>query len=495
MAATSDRRVEEGDCTDNDVLSEEYCTNSGASSESVSLRCIGRRLDAERPAKRIGGNRPPELRDSGTDVDQFVDYYLPIEKVSWNEKSKEVLENIRRHRVRRHARDLGMAHRRDKGVLELHRFQSEPERASLRDIVERHQSGDEFRLLLFNAGLFRASGVATQYADINQRKREIGRMIRSEEYDIVGLNEVWFPSQQNSILANVGDVVWWGSPPYNDGDAIGNNGLMTLLVDNEGGLAPALASTPVESTAFGLYGKFDAAGVDLFADKGWQYTEIDLGREGNLDFFVTHLNHAQGGPGFRGAREDQIDDLLDAVDKHSKDENVTIVGGDFNVKGTRNEYDEMIEAMDERADLQDVWLTRGGKIARTSYFDEERFWPLFYDLPPGLWDYKCYHEDCYCDPYIDISHEHRFKRNERLDYLFVEAPKESHKITVDIKRARRKLFPRVTDNYASPNEPWQGSLDCAIETADCPFGTTHCDTESYLSDHMGLELTLLVNSG
>lgn len=386
-----------------------------------------------------------------------------------------------------------MAHRKDKGLFELHRFASGRIPASFRELVDRNQSGSVFKLLFFNAALFRAFGFATQYADINQRKREIGRMLRAKEYDIVGLNEVWLSQQIETLLGEAGDIVWAGSPFGNDNDAPDNNGLLTVLLDNDAGSPPTH-----EGTSYGFYNRLtSAAGLDNIVRKAWQYTEIDIGRAGNLDFFLTHLNHAQGAEKYRKARLNQVDELIKAVKTHSKDENVTVVGGDLNILGNRQEYDELIRRMDEHVGLEDVWLTRGGQVARTSWFDDLEYWKGS-SAPDWPWYCPDYDDGCVCNPYVDKTRSHHDgkvlkDKNSRLDYVFIEAPTEDHDLRIDIKRIRRKLFPRTYSEVTGNSLEWRRTIDCATETADCPTGSTHCNTEPYLSDHMGLEIEILAN--
>ncbi len=462
-----------------------------ADDDGVSVRCLGRQLDPERPAKRLGGHRPPEFRDGG-DPPRRLDFYTPVDGTPWDDRSGSALDRRRRRTVSRHARDAGMAHREDKGLFELHRFASDRDPASLRALTDRYESGDVFTLLFLNAALFEVAGFPTQYGDIDQRQREIGRMLRAKEYDVVGLNEVWFRRQIETLLGETGDVVWAGSPPGNDDDAPDNNGLLTVLLDNDDGPTPAYVGDD-----FGFYDRFGStAGLDSLVRKGWHHTEIDLG-PGNVDLFVTHLNHKWDDEKYRGIRLNQVEELITAVETHSKDENVTIVGGDFNVLGNRAGYDEVVRRLDDRLGLQDVWLTRGGQVARTSWFADHEYWRGS-STPDWPWYCADYDEGCVCDPYVDgvdgrTDDGIRIDANARLDYVFVESPTAAHDLRVDIKRVRRKLFPRTPSDVVGDGPEWRRTETCGTDTVDCLPGWTSCDTEPYLSDHMGLELEVLVN--
>lgn len=477
--------------------------------DAVSLRNIGCEMDPARPATRVGGNLPAEFRGPDANAFHRLGPYKPVDPQDWNDtQDQTTLNDDRETTVKEHARDLGMAHREDKGILELHRYASGGGDPSVREVARRHREGHEFKLLIFNAGLFEFAGSGTQHLDIDQRKHEIGTMLKREGYDVAGLCEVWLPDHEEAITDNAGDVdSRWKS---NDGFLATNNGLLTLVSNDSPG-----PNATIESSALGEFDPEDAEGLDANVRKGFLHTEIDL-KHGCVDLFVTHLNHRWEEERYPEARQAQIDTLLEQMDQITEDGNVTIVGGDFNVLGNRVEYDEMVRKMDERRQLQDVWLTRGGAVANTSWFashfywngdgfekpgeDGEQSWPDDSDEPDWPWVCEKYHEGCHCEPYqqtrrvsrYDDDPTVRIDKNARLDYVFLEEPKPSHDFHVDVKRVRRKLFPRIPQGASGQGQNEQDAIDCATTMADCPEDTS-CDFEQYLSDHMGLELELVVS--
>lgn len=495
------------------------CDTPGASGDALSLRRIGCEMDSERPAERLGGNFPPEFRESGANVQHRTNPYVPVDPQWWNDSNDQAeLNDARERGVKEHARDLGMAHRQDKGILELHRYPSGGGAASVEEVARRHRNGNEFKILFFNAALFRVAGQPTQHRDLEQRKQEIGRMLNDRGYDIAGLCEVWYPDQAEAIVENAGEL----EEVYRNNDAglEGNNGLLTLVSKDSPG-----PSDNIESANLGVYPSSSAPTL-----KGWLHTEINLG-PGNIDFFVTHLNHQWNVPDHAADRQAQIGRLIeDGLDEVSSPGNVTVLGGDFNVLGNRVEYDQMIRKLDEEGDLelQDVWLTRGGAVSKTTWFASNKYWRgdgFFEHTGPGgeqeameegdtirgdtephwPWDCENYHENCRCDPYQqtreveqgDTYETVRIDKNTRLDYVFVEKPKPQHDLNVDIKRVRRRLFPRMTQEAKRRSDltaDQQAAIDCGLEVSDCQLDSIYCNTEQYLSDHMGLELEIVASS-
>jgi endonuclease/exonuclease/phosphatase family metal-dependent hydrolase len=474
-----------------------------AEDDGVSLRCLGKQLDPERPAERLGGHRPPELR-SGS-VDRDLDYLTPVHTPTWLETPTVVSDTQRKRRARRRGRDAGMMNGQDKGLLELYRYPPGVSEASVREVVTRHRGGEAFSMLFLNAALFEIlEYVQPHYDDIRQRAPEIGRMIRNQGYDIVGLNEVWYKYQRDAVVAG-SDPKTVYAPDADDNGIEGNSGLLAMTLGDDG-TPPTVVERNVK-----YFDLIDATLREIGAAKGWLHLEIDLGvAPGNVDLFVTHLNAGHKGENgqYRRKRLLQLLDLGAAIQDRNQErpENVSVLGGDFNVLGNLPEYDVIVDYLDDRADMQDAWLTRGGEVSMTSYYEDQDFWPSSRDAPDWPSGCRNYEKGCHCDDYQSAPYPQKpewvtVDDNSRLDYVFVERPKDDHEIRIDLKRVRRKLFPRLdseTIGRYTGNSRTARTTDCANEKLDCgvveeTIDPADCDNEPYLSDHMGLEVEILAS--
>lgn len=486
-----------------DAATTENGIDDCADGDGVSLRCLGRQLDPERPARRLGGNRPPELRSN--DPNHDLSYLTPVQTPTWLDMPTVVSDTQRERLARRRGRDAGMMNGRDKGLLELYRYPPSASEPSVRKVARRHRTGESFSMLFFNTALFEIlEYIQPHYDDIRQRAPEIGKMIKNQEYDIVGLNEVWYKYQRDAVVAGADpkDVY---APDADDNGIEGNSGLLAMTLGDDG-TPPTVVERNVK-----YFDLIDATLREIGAAKGWLHLEIDLGvAPGNVDLFVTHLNAGHKGENgqYRRKRLLQLLDLGAAIQDRNQErpENVSVLGGDFNVLGNLPEYDVIVDYLDDRADMQDAWLTRGGEVSMTSYYENQDFWPSDRDAPDWPSGCRNYEKGCHCDDYQSAPYPQKSEwvtvdDNSRLDYVFVEQPKEDHEIRIDLKRLRRKLFPRLdseTIGRYDGNSPKARATDCANEKLDCgvveeTIEPGDCDNEPYLSDHMGLELEILAS--
>lgn len=450
--------------------------------------------------------------DYETAVNSEVEEYLGVE---FGTPAEELGIDVEQYY--RDAGNLpGFADGRHKSIADAHRWRparAENGKRSFRRMVDRHEEGVAHRFLWYNTFLIDAPPDDAKKPELEARRREIGRVISESGYDVVGLSEVFERDELHAIRDQIAPdhpgLTDWAGSVADDDDYLKGSGLYTMAM-NGARIVPGSTA----SKSFDNQGEWERDS-DFYADKGVQYTEVDLG-PGHLDLFTTHLLSGGGlgsfgdvltgveeaatlGFGSRASaasiREDQIDDLGDFVRKHRNPENVTMVAGDFNVDGrygsaaasalvnrfrldaetddertrlldgvpdeyepafTTDEYGGLLKEM-ARLGLQDVWLTRGGQFGSTHGADsakgkktrEESVCPPDPDSPGP-----------YCKDYV----EGRSRSDSgRIDFVFAELPRDSHSFDLDITRMRRRPFRR------------------------------NGETMAYMSDHLGLEMTLLAS--
>ncbi len=482
--------------------------------DGMSLRKLGEKMDPRRPARALRGNGPPHGRGSpeSDDPDRWSGdaSYLRLKRTVADPDDMGVGESV----AKAGAYDFGLAHRRDKGLVEAHRYPSGRGAGtdggySMRALVDRHRQGTECTWLVYNTwlapGQIFGYGFDIPNSDRRFRKDEIGAVLESNQYDVALLSEVfhgthWLGERPGAaIRRNAGTVV-----DYRRGPDRGTNlargapgkpvdsGLLGLTLDNSARRTPRIVDHET--------GTFDVlSGQDIPANKGWLYLELDLG-PGNVDVFLTHANSQhndlEGGenPGkHQRVRKQNIRTVLAAVDDHAAPENVTLVCGDLNVRGDYDEYDWLLREMTARG-LHDVYLTRGGIETSTSYYDIERGAQTSADgggptagdgrYPPAC---RRHGRHCHCDDYV-VADPRATRRGEkyehldrRLDYVFVEKPRVTHAIHLDVRRVHRRIFPRYGPVADPPDAPPRCGPTYAADVDEQ-------QNTSFLSDHMGLEL-------
>lgn len=465
-----------------------------------SLRALGERMDPMRPATRLRGNGTPYRRrgQPGTDPDGWSEDASHLVLKRDIRPSERDEKGVRSSVALSGAYDFGLAHRRDKGIVESHRFTQAQATAgnghSLRSLVDRHEQGTETKWLVYNTWLapaqFTRDGIPN--ADQATRKDEIGRIIGAERYDVALLNEVFHGVHPDGdppgeAIRNWADNGGYGTDTVIDhvrgpgkGGKLVDSGLLGFTMNNAGRRTPRIVSHAA--------GSFDdLSGQDTPANKGWLYLEIDVG-PGNVDVFLTHANSKQKrdeGVLFDdhfAVREQNINTVLEAVHSHGKDANVTVVCGDLNVRGDFDQYDWLLRRMDEY-DLHDAYLTRGGIETSTSYYDDDLIEDDSDRYTPNC---RRHGEHCHCDDYVvrDETANTRGAKyvhhNRRLDYVFVEEPRSAHALDLDLLRIHRRIFPRYAPVAQGSDDPPRCGPTYTVDEEPSQ------DTE-FLSDHMGLE--------
>jgi len=468
-----------------------------------SLRALGELMDEVRPATRLRGNDTPHRRDGGPAPDAGPDEWS--EDASHLVLKGDVDPSLRDRRGVREsvalsgAYDFGMAHRREKGLVEAHRFtrgQATDGGHSMRSLVERHRQGTVTEWLVYNTWLapFQvAEGLSD--SDRAARTEEIGRTIDDERYDVALLSEVFhgpdlggdLPGER--IRDGIQSVVDHarGPPTGADlsegevGDAV-DSGLLGLTTDNGRGHTPRI----VDSTA----GTFDdLTGQDAPANKGWLHLAVDVG-PGTVDAFLTHANSEwdrEDPADHFAVRKQNIETVLEAAERHSPDEHVTMVCDDLNVREKFDEFDWLLRRMRQH-DLHDVYLTHGGIETTTSYYGDD----LVGRSGSGYTD-KCrrYRRHCHCEDYVerdgsaDTRGERYVHHEGRLDYVFLERPQPEHTFDLDLHRVRRRIFPRYND-YVDIDVPRR--LMCGPLVED-----PGAQDIRFLSDHMGVQFVTVAS--
>ncbi|WP_459191930.1 endonuclease/exonuclease/phosphatase family protein [Halosimplex sp. J119] len=323
-------------------------------------------------------------------------------------------------------------------------------------------ASESYRFLWVNSWLSNGTeGVLGIPVDIagkpqyEQRAKELGQRLGEDGYDIVGLAEV-FDEEQDLVETNYLDAVDSGetvSGPEADGGEKGA-GLFDLV---SGPTVTDQATLEYEAEPSGNF-----TYVDAHVGKGVNYAEIDLG-PGKIDLFTTHLVTGSllpwadsGDEDIPALREQQIEEMGDFVDEQSSAEAVTVVAGDINVAPGDGAYDALTSFTAD-AGLYDVWEEHGtghGGTEDNAIFDGCDFDPA--DAPPA-----------YC-PNDDAG--------ERIDYVFIEESQSSHAMDLVVEDVRRRVF------WRELAPPAQFYVDDDEEEPN------------YLTDHVGLDLSLSVTS-
>jgi hypothetical protein len=320
--------------------------------------------------------------------------------------------------------------------------------------------------------------------DIDARRVKIGGAIESEKYDIVGLSEVFSPDDRAALLAEIPQhqvEIGVETPSVPVGgqnlrvEGPKGSGLCTLTRGPDGSRPSIVESDRIAFTDPG----YILRDTDAFAGKGVLFTRLDLG-PGHIDVYTAHLLSGNDIPSgveiavrvatgvttlglseigwrkekkpVRDIRISQVRELADFVRRTRDHQNPVIVLGDFNIEAEPSvpgsEYQELLEIMYDLG-LQDTWLNRGSAWGGTHDADNtcER------EPDSGL-AFRC----------VDYPDGSVPQRSKRIDYVFVELSSRDHSFTLDISRIRRASF-------------WRGNNQ----------------PTPYLSDHLGLEFTLIAS--
>ena len=350
--------------------------------------------------------------------------------------------------------------------------------------------------------------------DIDQRAIYIGDEVF--KYDLVALCEVWRQEHKDSLLAQgppVAALKGPDEPGFGDWQHMGSGLLVfspTFTIQNGGAHLFEKTGVSRPDPTGPLPGGCDLGMIvdsDKWSRKGVQLTLVDVGLGcGNLEVYSTHLYSGGDMPDWLCApfggvptdaektlvRHAQIAELVQFIKDTHAEGNVAMVVGDFNVGPTERiaftigdrEYQGLQEQLGYIRDglgfddwyslfmftaeypanygdtnaptnFQDLGHTNRGGSAKS--FDPYcRAFPASANVAaPAPGDYYC---DEAWSPNQDAT-------GNRIDYIFVQQPVAAHGFHLDISRIRRRAF------------KWSG-------------GGSH--EEQFLSDHIGLELTLYV---
>lgn len=304
-------------------------------------------------------------------------------------------------------------------------------------------------------------------------------------FDICCLCEVWTDDSRDRIVSRLTGGQWQAiSGPDDSGSFILTGAGLLFLAKNHNVVR-------TERMVYDNRGdrKHDS---DAWSNKGAMLNEVDLGFA-NVEFYQTHLFYGDGIadnfpisiPGIRnstdGERMDvwraELNELADFYRRHHNPANIAIITGDFNMSGSSlREYVEVRHVMDSLG-MRDLW-------AWDVYSNEpsEGLTCRFTDGDIGNWVRNFDAQCAYVPPtpvpvakqgdqVIGTCDDHPLMHKEvrkgvgRYDFLFLQMPVSGQRGRVEVSRSFRRPFRRVHDN----------------------------DGERYLSDHMGMDVTLFIS--
>jgi endonuclease/exonuclease/phosphatase family protein len=303
---------------------------------------------------------------------------------------------------------------------------------------------------------------------LEARASELGTAIAG--YDLCCLCEVWTEDSQRRLLetlAGAGSTGWsHEAGPDGSGDwTLAGSGLYFLVRNH-----------PIVATERHVFSERGSRlhDSDAWSKKGIMLNVIDLGF-GRLELFQTHLYYGGGIPVLSEPTDadrltvwrSELGELAAFIRDHHAPQNVAVLTGDFNMSGADMRiYPEIRKAVDPLG-LHDAWAWEvfghdpsQGLTCRFTDGDESAWNRTFdtvcaYRNQNGLSD--PWRE--YCGD--DVIHPVPPRGVGRYDYVFVERPTAAHSYTLDLSRPLRRPFPRQA--------------------------TT--ESEGYLSDHLGVDLT------
>ncbi len=216
------------------------------------------------------------------------------------------------------------------------------------------------RLITYNVQFLPGLAAAANHrSDAPYRAKQLGGILT--EFDIVGLNEVFEDAHRDRILGSLrsawGDsfAVVEGPEPEKSGRFNGGLALATRL--------PVLETN---STIYQNFSKPEDFGLraDGFAAKGVLHARIKRANDAPdfdfVDVFVTHLEARDG-----SLRPLQYAELAKFVRSHADADHPTVIMGDFNTRGAKEQRDDSSSQYSQLArvltdvlpgkDLMDLW--------------------------------------------------------------------------------------------------------------------------------------------
>lgn len=321
---------------------------------------------------------------------------------------------------------------------------------------------------------------------LDERGSELGSVVG--QYDLSCLCEVWTQDSRTRLATTLTQdpTASWQYAAGPD-----ESGSWTLAGS---GLVCAVKDRPVNRRETIV---FDDLGVrqrdsDAWSHKGAMLSVVAT-EVGDLELFQTHLYYGGGIPGVSNPTEEQRAAVWDAelqqlsafITEHHDPTNVAILTGDFNIDGADLDTYARLCRTTHALNLYDHWtrdvfgnVPWGGRTCRYTDGDIGGWDRDFREAgslrtggaaaaPPFPSEPAPVLPDVTCDdrPPGGLPPLRHLSGVGRYDYVFVERPTARHVYRLELSRIRRRPFPR-----AAPS-----------------------DGEPYLSDHLGLDLTMFLS--
>jgi hypothetical protein len=299
----------------------------------------------------------------------------------------------------------------------------------------------------------------------DERATELGAVLAA--YDVCCLSEVFTNDSRERIMAGLRGAQWRATTGPDESGAwiLASSGLF-FLVKSRG-------ITHTEQMIFANRGE-RLRDSDAWSNKGVLLNVIDVGI-GQLELFQTHLFYGGGIPlGAEPSEDDRVavwrNELAQVADfyrRHHQPQNVALITGDFNMSAADvRHYAELRRTMDG-LNLHDLWAwdvyshnPSEGHTCRFTDGDEAGWWR---DFRPVCAPPEAGQPPQYCDDYR--FHPAPPRGVGRYDYIFAERPTAAHRYNLEVSRLLRRPFPRRQTTGG----------------------------EGYLSDHLGLDLTMYLS--
>jgi len=434
--------------------------------DGLSVRAAAEWTDRKRTPSRVRGNGPPFADRPDVTLE---------EKVTFDGKETTFFPE----EFASASYDMGMAYRTSrngavdppnkeglvkKGLIESHRFNEDgADWRSLRNTLKRHEEGVRVRCLWANTTLIVGAGenvnVVNPYKHHDSRAEELGQLVGSSGYDVAAFCEVFKQEHADKIVDNYEGTGRTTLTTTHDQSAR----LLTIVGHDGSGTiqgAPNVHKHTYDSKA----------GQPFDFKRGYNRHVINVtGLGEGLDFFSTHLQ-TNGNENRWQAKVDQLKELTaDVADRQQSHGHLPkVVVGDLNVKSSQdynNVSDSDIDGLTNffgNIGLHDAWTTHGGPLGDTFGDDIPHDDPSTGPYPGGTGTAP---STCYCKEFPEGLDT--FKQN-RLDYVFVEEPRSSHDVRVDVSRMWRVPFASTCQSVAD-GIPYENDADRLIDHAGIGF--------------------------
>jgi hypothetical protein len=319
---------------------------------------------------------------------------------------------------------------------------------------------------------------------LEARAIEIGTAT-SNLYDLMALCEVWQADSKERVLKGWTNERFVAEGPILEAKDSRNESQM-----GSGLLAISkLKIINTESVVFKTKGVNRIGNLnhlvdlDSWAKKSVLLTEVDVG-VGAIEIYTTHFY--SGGDALNipllqlpkptenekiEIRNKQIDEFVSFFHQTHKKENVAIFCGDLNISGNDGSSYDQLKLKLGAVNFEDIW----SKEVYNNDTSKPNGQTNRKDPDVLTFDYACKRRDgikkpdddnpgdYYCDDLI--SSDQGENHGDRIDYIFVEKPSHTHNFILNHSRLLRRPFLRKKET----------------------------DGQLFLSDHMGLELTIFVS--